>query len=63
MIDASHAPLRFKIDRGDRTWRFKVYERVSFLGFKYWACVRKTDYLEIAEEFIRDCQKLPRFYR
>lgn len=63
MLDASYFPPRFKIDRGDSIWSFKVYERTSFLGFKFWLCVYKTDSLHLAEGHIKTLQELPRFYR
>ena len=64
MQDNSCIPPRFKIDvSNDSWWRFMVYERMSFLGIKYWGCVYKTDSLSQAEDHVRKLQRLPLYYR
>jgi hypothetical protein len=59
--------VEFKIDKA-WFWNYKVYERTSFFGYRRWKCVKKTDFLFLAEDYIKDRQhpkveeKFPRYY-
>ncbi|MGV2168684.1 hypothetical protein ACQZ40_20165 [Agrobacterium sp. 16-172Ci] len=62
--DNSCIPPRFKIDASsDSWWKFMVYERMSFLGIKFWGCVYKTDDLGQAIAHVKQLQKIPLYYR
>lgn len=53
---------RFKIDVcHDNWWNYGVYERQSFFGFKFWSCLKKTDDLSVAKDFVTEVLKLPIF--